>query len=1081
MPRLTPCSVAVALVLLSAVPLAARDPWFPDGPIEPQIPHDVILPPKVRTPQFRLKTARTLHTDADIAAARANVAHYPGAKAIADHIIAEANYWADWSDQSLYDLVTTAEVPRAVELSNLGCPVHGRAIFEVNGGSAFPWIVDPKHPFKVKCPVGGETYPDNDYGAYYRSGFKDKSLLVGKIVDDGWGWVAPNGERYWFVAHANHLVWQRLDRDGRSILNAIELLGRAYVLTGNRLYAHKAAILFRRVAEVYPNMNHEQQSRFGQLMAAQGTRYPGKIVNLIWEAYQVAPELSEAYDNIWETIDTDASLQKFYHQSGEQIRSCIEANYLEEAIDCYFADKMRGNYGTHQAALLELGVVRQYGENERYVAEILHRPEGHMLRIGFDYALYNLVYRDGDPHESPDYNFIWTKVLGTSADLLGKLGYDLTTLPRLKRMFDAPLDFIAIGSHSPALGDSRTRYEPVIGDDPLTYRRGLKLYGDPRYAAFLAGIGATGAKSFASYDMLFFPPLPAAPAMPGGRVVPPQPSHILSGYGYAFLNNPTDTCSVGMFYGLHVAHYHHDRLHFDLFANGQAMTPALGYPDGANEFNSGIFTWSKATVAHNTVTVDAHRQAANPTGRLRLFADGPFARAMTADALGTYPQTTAYGRTMVMVDVPDAPGTKARAYVVDFFDVAGGRQHDYSLHGPTGKFTALGGTWSAREPGTLAGPQVAVGALYDDPVRGAKGFKGSYLNYAGSGFQHLIHVQRLTAGADTFVAEYVHDRDPNARIRLRVLPQASQELIMADARVSPIKFPELVKYLIARRTAAPGAPDLASTFATVLEPFATTPYIASVQRRDLAAGTAVTVTRSDGERDVVIHHARSDAGVLACDAAMPLTTDAEVAVVTFDAANRPTREFFAGGTFLQVGAQRLTAAPFAGTITAIDFGGNRLCVRPAAGAPWPEVSHWAGRVLQLSNSLRETAETITAARRDGDQVWLTLKDDLRVGLVRVGSVAGARVGTKSGLRIFGIYRGVTVCSRADAPLATVAQATEDSLTLTAPAPGQIAAGEDVWLVDGAVGETVRLPAIGSWTQPPTVTAAALPPGSPAPL
>ena len=38
------------------------------------------------------------------------------------------------------------------------------------------------------------------------------------------------------------------------------------------------------------------------------------------------------------------------------------------------------------------------------------------------------------------------------------------------------------------------------------------------------------------------------------------------------------------------------------------MTPDLGYPDGANEFLPGIFTWSKTTIAHNTVTVDAKRQ-----------------------------------------------------------------------------------------------------------------------------------------------------------------------------------------------------------------------------------------------------------------------------------------------------------------------------------------------------------------------------------------------------------------------------------------------------------------------------------------
>ena len=178
------------LPLLAPFAASARDLWFPDGPVQPQIPHGVMLPPKTRTPQFPLKTARTLHSDAEIAQLRANIAHYPTAAALAKACITEAGYWLLWSDQDLHDLVTTAEVPRAVELCNTGCPIHGRKIFEGINGSSFPWIVDPKHPFQVKCRIGGEVYPSNDYGAYYRSGFKDKASLTGPYVDDGWGWTA---------------------------------------------------------------------------------------------------------------------------------------------------------------------------------------------------------------------------------------------------------------------------------------------------------------------------------------------------------------------------------------------------------------------------------------------------------------------------------------------------------------------------------------------------------------------------------------------------------------------------------------------------------------------------------------------------------------------------------------------------------------------------------------------------------------------------------------------------------------------------------------------------------------------------
>ena len=1065
----SPRLLLLAVALLAPFSASARDPWFPDGPVQPQIPHGVLLPPKVRTPQFPLKSARTLHSDAEIAQLRANIAQYPTAAALAKACLAEAGYWMAWSDQDLHDLVTTAEVPRAVELCNAGCPIHGRKIYEGINGSSYPWIVDPKLPFKVKCPIGGEVYPSNDYAAYYRSGFKDKASLKGPYVDDGWGWVAPDGQRYWFVAHANHLVWEGPGLDSRCLVNAVQSLGRAYLITGDRAYAHKAAILLHRIAEVYPNMNHEQQSRFGQLMAETGTRYTGKIVNAIWEAYQITPELCEGYDAIWETIDGDTALQKFYGKTGDQIRANIEANYLEEAIDAYFADKIRGNYGTHQRALLLLAVVRQHGDNARYVAEVLHRPEGHLLRIGLDYALYNSVFRDGAPHESPDYNFVWIKIFAESAPLLKKLGYDIAQLPRLKRMFDAPLDYITTGRHSAPLGDSRNRYAPVIGDDAITYQTGLKLYGDPRYAAFLGGIGATGDKSFGTFDALFSPALTALAAGADGRVLPPQPSRILSGYGSAILNNPADTRSVVLFYGPHVAHYHHDRLHFDLFANGQDMMPDLGYPDGANEFNSSIFTWSKTSISHNTVTVDAHRQPANPPGHLELFADGPFARALVADGNGTYPQTTTYRRTLVMVDVPDTATAKNRGYVVDFFDVAGGHQHDYSLHGPTGKFTAIGGKWSAPEPGTLAGPNVKVGELYDDPVRGAKDFKGSYLNYEGSGFQHLVNVQRLQGlepGHDSVIAEYVHDKDPNARLRIRVLPDVGGQLIIADARVSPIKYPELVKYVIARHIDPHNGRKFSNSIVSVLEPFSTEPFIKTVERLDVLPPNVVTVTRNDGERDIIIYgnFVAQPTGCALVNAPV-LATDAVVAVVTLDAKGDPTRAFFSGGSFFEIGERRLTAHGLEGRITSIDQESDRFRVQPASGSTFPDFASLPGRVLHLSSSLRQTVHTITAAQREGDELVLTVKDDLRVGLIHVDSVEGATVHSKTALRIFPVYRGTTLCNAAGVALGTVLEAKgSGDLTLTAPPTGKITPGEDLWLVDAAVGEQVRLPAVLSWSK-----------------
>ena len=232
--------------------------------------------PSVRQPQWPLKDKRTLFTDDAIAQARANIAKYSSAKAVGESLIKTADEWVAWDDAELAALIAPARVPRAFDVSAVGCPVCGNQITEKFGGYA--WIVDPKRPFKVKCPVDGTVFPTNDFETYCRSGFTKKIGWDTAYVDDGWGWTDPRtGERYWFVAYANH--WTIFGK----VRNAVTALGRAYVLTGDKRYAHKALVALHRFAEVYPAMDHANQSRYGAMMKALGRDYPGKIVNHIWE------------------------------------------------------------------------------------------------------------------------------------------------------------------------------------------------------------------------------------------------------------------------------------------------------------------------------------------------------------------------------------------------------------------------------------------------------------------------------------------------------------------------------------------------------------------------------------------------------------------------------------------------------------------------------------------------------------------------------------------------------------------------------------------------------------------------------
>ena len=177
-----------------------------------------------------MKTSRTLHSDGEIERARRACLENPEAKKIKENVLKDADYWVTKSQEDLRQLLPVPEVYRAFDVSTRGCPVHGKDVYKFG---TYPWILDREKPFVIKCPVGGEEYPDNDFFAYYKTGMKDKSLLTGKYVDDGHGWVSPDGEKYWLVGYACHWGWRNI------WIEAVKHLAQTYILTGERKYAEK--------------------------------------------------------------------------------------------------------------------------------------------------------------------------------------------------------------------------------------------------------------------------------------------------------------------------------------------------------------------------------------------------------------------------------------------------------------------------------------------------------------------------------------------------------------------------------------------------------------------------------------------------------------------------------------------------------------------------------------------------------------------------------------------------------------------------------------------------------------------------
>ena len=157
----------------------------------------------------------------------------------------------------------------------------------------------------------------------------------------------------------------------------IQNLARAYLLTGDRRFAHKSAVMLMRIAQFYPAMDYHEQSRYGQLQEARKIRYEGKTLNRIWET-RVLHMLAESYDAVWETIDQDLELQKLVGMKGEEIRAHIEANLLEEGIEAVFAKKISGNYGMHQRALVFAALARAGGPVDQWLDSVLNQTESPM-------------------------------------------------------------------------------------------------------------------------------------------------------------------------------------------------------------------------------------------------------------------------------------------------------------------------------------------------------------------------------------------------------------------------------------------------------------------------------------------------------------------------------------------------------------------------------------------------------------------------------------------------------------------------------------------------------------------------------
>ena len=813
-----------------------------------------------------------------------NVAKHPWAKAQQVGAVAAAARWVRMSDDELWALVPSQELPRDIHTNTLaGCPACGDGIVPFGN---YPWRCDFWNArWKVTCPNCRAVFPKNDFAAFYRTALDergcfrrklgDRSLLFNPehpdpndplhkaYVDDGYGMVDAKGRRHRPVAY--YCQWGHW----RTLYRGLRALSRAYTVTSDRRYAHKAAVLLGRIADVYPEMDFLPLYKQG-FEHSHGGSGLGRIEGRIWEC-AVGRTMASTYDHIFDGIQGDEALVMFCsrkaaeHKLGDKssvaaICRHIEDHLLLEILESCKDGRIAGNLGMTHECLAAAAIALDRGAETAKWLDWLFDPrfpgDYNPHKSPIPWMLVEGLDRDGMGGECGGYGLIWTGRMIAMADLLSRYPaytkHDLVRdYPKLKQCFLIESRLNCLGAVMPAIGDSGNTGSWGRAGRASTFARGFKLYGAPRLAALAwqyAGQDASRLReSIFEEDPMALARRIAETA--GGRAALELRCEHLGRYGQAVLQteHPARGRALWIHHGYGKGHSHHDGLNIGLYAKNVDMLPELGYP----EYTGGWpkrFAWTANTISHNTLLVGDAPSAYSPGGKLHLFAVRPPLRVLDVSSKAAYQGLKTYRRTVALIDVSDDD-----SYVLDVFRARGGTHHRLSYHGPAEAATVAGIELAAQGKGTFAGPDVPFAKL--------DGGKGAF--YRRSGFSYLYDVARTTQPvAGGFTADWKAEdkrgriaRGSEPHLRLHALTPCDEvALASGDPPQNKRGNPRRLRYLIQSRLGK----EMASQFVTVLEPYDTTPFIRRVRRlkvehaADPNAVAAVAVELASGATDVVV-------------------------------------------------------------------------------------------------------------------------------------------------------------------------------------------------------------------------------------
>lgn len=786
--------------------------------------------------------------DRIVAIMRSHCARHAWASEARDDAVRKAQPWASMSDEALWDLMFGHTITRSWMVWSDGwCPSCR------NGVPMYQWEIEPLAlPWKVRCPHCREAFPKNDFAAFHRSGLDqhlvfdpkraDRSLLYNTDhpgtddplrafgVDDGEGYM-EGGRRWRFIgAYLIYGQWKR------HILAGIEALSDAWLLTGERRFAHKALVVLDRVADLYGSFDFEKEGLAYE--RGHGSGY----VSTWHDACEEARALALHWDKVRGALEGDGDLVSLLSRKARDARlanpKTSAADVRRNIEDGILADTVRNRHR----------IKSNFPQTDITVAVIqtvLGFPNGRAEVDGIiDMFVEKSTAVDGVTGEKGMAGYscyaVWgmTRFLGlwdrSDPDFLPRI---LVRFPKLRDHFRFHVDTWCLQKYYPSCGDSNSigeRMETYVGAhfeketsiSPSAYTLLWRLAALTGEAAFLQVLhGAAGSADRIPLDLFLEDPeavrrdVAAAVGRSGTEII--LPSVNKEAWRLAILRSGRGdkARAAWLDYDNDGNHRHADGMNLGLYGFGMDLMADFGYPPvNYGGWGSPRAEWYKSTSAHCTVLVDRREQSRASGATSFWKAGAPFqaVRASCPDLYGA----ELYERTVALVDVDGE-----RSYVMDVFRVTGGREHLQFLH-----------------------TQFAALSAQGIPDMGAAGFEG---------FAHMRGFRGGPAAAGGILAEWaVQDRfgylPAGADVRVRVHGLTMEaEAFRCEAWVN-LGFSRneeaWIPRLAVRRSASDARP-LSSTFLSVIEPFDGTPFVARAVRLPVPFPAVETVL-ADGRRDL---------------------------------------------------------------------------------------------------------------------------------------------------------------------------------------------------------------------------------------